>query len=270
MHLKGVTYLFSLVIVIFGITTTSAQVRRLSREAIDSIRNIKPFDTKGQTLAFEHTLHDIGAIYETDTLGQIDFNFCNVSGNDVAITKITTSCGCVTVDYPKHILPPKAKSTLKVVFNPKGMGGTVNSDIFVYTTLSDKQPTSRLSVKGNVMATDEWDFLPHKIGALRLKQKEIIFDVVNVSQKPSMRIMCANVGTSMLQLSASLLPSYASLKTEPVQLEPGAEGDIVITVDGEKLPDNVTDNLPFRIIIDGVEGSPSERTIKVLIKQIKK
>ncbi len=269
MRLSCLTYLFSLMVALFSLGVADAQVRRLSREAIDSIRNIKPFDEQNRVLVFEETLYDMGAIFETDTLLEKYFTF-NVGNKEVTITRITTSCGCVVVDYPKQVLHPGTKNEIKVMFNPKGMAGTVNTDIFVYTTLCDKQPTSRLCVKGNILAADEWDFLPHKTGTLRFKQKEVVFDIVNSAQKPSMRILCANVGTTPLELSATLLPPYATFRTEPSQLEPGCEGDIIITIDGKDIPENVTGNMQFRIVMDGVNGSPLERTLKVLIKQINK
>lgn len=269
MALRSMIYILP-VVVLFATTTTDAQVRRLSRQAIDSIRNISPFDVRGRVLQFERTSHDMGAMYETDSLYQMSFVFSNVSGKDVSITKITTSCGCVVADYPKNAIAPGENAEIDVMFNPKGMSGTVNTDVFVYTTLSDTKPTSRLCITGNIIALDEWDFLPHKIGTLRLKRKEVVFDIVNTGQKPSMCIVCANAGTTPLNLSASLLPPYATFATEPSVLEPGCEGDLVITIDGEKIPRNATEDLRSRIVIDGVVGSPLERTLKILIKQIKK
>ena len=55
--------------------------------------------------------------------------------------------------------------------------------------------------------------------------------------------------------------------TEPAELAPGEEGDIVITVDGNKLPKNGNDK--YCILIEGIEGRVSDRTIEIKIENNK-
>ena len=80
------------------------------------------------------------------------------------------------------------------------------------------------------------------------------------------RIACANSGDHPLKLNALLLPSCLKFHTEPAVLAPGQEGDLVITLDKEKLPSFHTEEKHLSLIIDGVIGKPSEKTIEVIIK----
>ena len=91
--------------------------------------------------------------------------------------------------------------------------------------------------------------------------------VIQQSRKITIeRIACANSGDHPLKLSALLLPSCLKFHTEPAVLAPGQEGDLVITLDKTKLPSFHTEEKHLTLIIDGVIGKPSEKTIEVIIK----
>ena len=54
-----------------------AQTKRLSREAIDSIRNIKVPENGESILAFAVNVVDFGTIYESDSARTFSFQFRN-------------------------------------------------------------------------------------------------------------------------------------------------------------------------------------------------
>lgn len=60
-----------------------------------------------------------------------------------------------------------------------------------------------------------------------------------------------------------MIPVYASFHTEPEVIPPGSEADLVIKVDGRKLPETVKDMFKFSIILEGLDTKPSDRTIQV-------
>lgn len=246
----------------------NGQVKRLSREAIDSIRNRKVLDTGSAVLKFESTTHDMGTMYESDSLRKAVFSFVNCSGEIVVITDITTNCGCTVSSCDKHELQPGESGQVTVAFNPKGRSGTVDTNAFVYTSLSSTMPVARLTLLGNVIDKDEWRHLPYSMGNLRLKRKSVAFEPVRPGTKPQMRIPCANVGTTPVRLFSRLLPDYVRFSTEPLEIAPGEEGDIVITVDGSLLHKN--SNGRCRIVVEGVGGRISDHTIEVEFDKIKK
>ena len=103
------------------------------------------------------------------------------------------------------------------------------------------------------------------MGALKLKRKEVTFEPIKPGTAPQQRIPCANVGTVPLVLSAKLLPQFISFSTQPAEIAPGEEGDIVLTIGSDMLPPDAPQL--FNVVVDGVGGRISDRTIKVKIEK---
>ena len=252
-----------------------AQVKRLSREAIDSIRNIKVVENGDSILAFTIKTVDFGTIYESDSTKTFSFQFRNVAKEGIVLQNIGANCGCIYSFCEKYEYEPGEEGLLQIKFNPKGRSGTVDKNIFVYAmTAKDffsdidgerKSPmlVAKLTLLGNVVDLNEWRHLPVVMGDLRLKHKSVLFEPIKPGTSPQMRIMCANVGTSPLSLSSRLLPEFVTFATEPSEIAPGEEGDIVITIDGDKLPKG--GNNKYSILVDGVKGRISDRTIEIKI-----
>ena len=270
-----------ILIVVFALLSLSlsAQVKRLSREAIDSIRNMKEAVNGDALLAFGVKVMDFGTMYENDSAKTFSFQFRNPSKKKVVLQSVSANCGCILSSCDKYEYEPGEKGTLHIKFNPKGRSGTVDKNIFVYAMTADdfhsdingvrKSPTlvAKLTLLGNVVDKNEWRHLPVAMGSLRLKRKSVVFEPVRPGTSPQMRIMCANVGTSPLRLYSRLLPDFMTFATEPVEMAPGEEGDIVITIDGNKLP-KIGKNR-YSILVEGVEGGVSDRTIEIEIENNK-
>jgi hypothetical protein len=125
---------------------------------------------------------------------------------------------------------------------------------------------ARLSLYGEVTDSDVWSHLPHAMGALRIKRKTATFSELPTQGQPEIRILCANSGNKPLQLNAPMLPDYAKFRTEPKVIAPGTEADMVISIDINKLP-RQRETLRFPMLIEGISGRPSERTIHVTIEK---
>ena len=65
-----------------------------------------------------------------------------------------------------------------------------------------------------------------------------------------------------------MLPPYARFRSEPDVIPPGQEGDLVITVDGSKLPEKTTGKLQFTFIIEDIDAPLSDRLINVIINRV--
>ena len=251
---------------LFTASVAEAQTRLPSRSAIDSLRNMLQMQPDASIIRLERNTVDFGVLYDTVAPYSAELKFCNVSGRELRIDRVQANCGCIGVEYEKSLLADGEEGIIRMSFNPKGQAGTIDKRIFVYTSLSQSTPATCVILKGNVVGCDEWDFLPHRVGTLRLKTKEVVFENVQKSQKPSMRIMCANVGVEPLRLASEIIAPYVAFDVEPCIIEPGFIGDIVISVDGAKLPEFV-DEHTTAIIFGGVQGAPSARTIKVIVKK---
>lgn len=255
------TYFF-----LFAVSLYAQENRKLSREAIDSLRNRETLENGNSILRFDEYTRDMGVVFENDTTLLWDFAFTNISGQVVVITNVVTNCGCTSSVVENKEIEPGESGVVTVKFNPRHRSGTVDTNAFVYTVLSATRPVAKLTLLGNVVDRNEWSYLPFSMGNLRLKSKAVVFEQVKMGTKPQMRIVCANVGTIPIRITSQLLPEFAALFTEPAELAPGEEGDIVVVIDSSLLPRDGCSN--FEILVDGVEGRVSDRMLKVKIKNI--
>lgn len=247
-----------------GAQTPVQDMRGLTRAQIDSIVHPSVHPEGTRWIQFDQTTSELGTMSENDEPVQRTFTFRNVSGRTLKIARVRTTCGCTVAKYDTVSIAPGATGKVTLTYNPKNRPGTIDVDAFVYL-IGENRPAARLSLYGEVFDNDMWSHLPYAMGALRLKRKAVSFTELPTKGKPSLRILCANSGNKALKIHAKLLPGYATLHTEPAVIAPGAEADIVITVDVAKLPagDAV---LRFPILLEGVSGRPSERTINVTIE----
>lgn len=239
--------------------TICAQAKkRPSRAAMDSLLNptLSPDATK--IVRFDKIKENIGLINESDSARTVLFTFRNVSDKVISIARVTTHCGCTAATYEKGPIAPGASSVIAVRYNPKGRAGTIDTNAFVYVDCAGSRPVAKLTITGNVIDESEWSHLPCIMGSLRLKRTRVSFE----RGRNEARIPCANAGDKPLKLSALMLPPYATFATEPQLLQPGEEGDIVISIKAGE----VGAAKRFSIIVDGVEGSISSRTIKAMIE----
>lgn len=256
----SVKYVFALLLSCVFVATATAQAPRRSAR-VDSLLN--PPLHKSRVLLFDKVKENLGTMHESDTIRDVVFTFRNVSDTAVVITKVTTHCGCTDVEFSKEPIPAGSSSEIIVRYNPKGREGTVDTGAFVYTSLTGRRPVAKLTLLGNVVVDDEWSHLPYVVGDLRFKRRQVVFK----NGRTVARIPCANVGVEPMKLSSELLPAYATFYTEPAVLQPGDEGDMVISIKSERPSVGASGaSTTFLIVVGGVEGSPSSRTIKAVIE----
>ena len=239
--------------------------KQMSREEIEALVHPKVMKQGSSILRFDTCRLSVDTLREEDAPCTVSFRFRNSSQMPVKITRVHTSCGCTVAEYNRNPLAPKEESSIQLTFHPKNRPGTVDADAWVYTDISENTPVARLSIGGYVLTEDEWKHLPHSMGHLKLSRKQVVFNQADGNREA--RIACANSDDQPMKVKAMLHPSFISFRTEPAVLQPGQEGDLVITLDRKKLPAITSEETSFSLILDGVTGKPSERTIEVLIKK---
>ena len=154
-----------------------------------------------------------------------------------------------------------------LTYNPNNHPGTIDANAFVYLSLSDEKPVARLTLRGNVLpGADEWARYPYIMGKLRLKQNRMEFKISG--KRLSERILCGNSGEQELRLSASGVPKFATFRTEPEVISPAGEADIVVTIDTSQIPSGKGSSFTFPIIIEGIDGPQSDRTLNIRVNRI--
>lgn len=255
-----------LALVVWTVGGSAQEVRFRSRAQIDSLLNPPLMKGAGEILHFDGVVRNIGTLTEDDAPVTCRFVCTNVSGGPVELERVRTTCGCLTADYRPGVLAAGENCEISLTYHPKNHPGTVDSNAFVYLAGPEKAPAARLTVLGNVLpGADEWERFPCFMGKLRLKRKAVEIRMES-GEKATERILCANSGDRPLRLSAQMIPEYATFRTEPEVLHPGSEGDIVITVEKALLPQGKGESFSFPVVVGGLDGRPSDRTINVNVK----
>lgn len=235
---------------------------------IDSLLNPSLMKQAACIVRFDRTVIDMGTLTEDDVPVTYRFAYTNVSNRPLVIARAVSTCSCVTTHFHTESLQPGKMQTIELTFHPKNHLGTIDTDVFVYLA-SEKAPVARLALIGSVLpGKDEWVRYPYAMGKLRLKQSTLTFAEVLPGRCSTERILCGNSGETPLQLTAPILPPYATFRTEPAVIPPGEEADIVVTIDASQIPAGAKEELTFPLIIEGVSTRPSDRTLNIKIKRI--
>jgi hypothetical protein len=229
-----------------------------TRQQLDSLVNPTKSKSAAGMLVAECAERNVGTIGAEEVL-RLSYTLMNTTSQPITITEIRSSCSCLRVTTKPQVVKPKESVTIEAQLSTKGRSGEFRHNIFVYTHLDTSHPTERLSVRGTIENSDEWLHLPKQMGPLRVTRKEVI--ITGCGEE---RIAVANTSTRPLRLSARSTIEGLSLHTEPEVIEAGKEGDIVICYTPTTLPQQRIETM---LIIEGVEASPRERTIRITIKR---
>lgn len=119
-----------------------AQIRIVPRAKLDSLAHPATAAGGAEAMRFERTLIDAGHIGEDDLPPVYTFRWRNTGGKPLVVTRVQTTCGCAAASWDKKPVAPGGEGAVTVTYRPKGHPGVFDRRIFVYTQLSDKEPTA--------------------------------------------------------------------------------------------------------------------------------
>ena len=213
------------VFALFSITA-AGQLRLVPKQKLDSVANPKPATSE---LVVSQS----------------------VVGTTPLVWHSRTTCRCLTAD--RGALRGGESAEVVLQFAGKGFPGPFDHKLFIYEGNDNQKLVAVVRVKGYVVAdADRSGDYPYHCAGLLLRRPSVNFDSSNIE-----RIACINGSQRAVQVRKDDLLSSAELevKSEPEVLQPGQQGDLVITLTGEK-----RENL--RLYIDA-EMAPRTREIKV-------
>lgn len=247
------------------VQVATAQERRLvSRSELDSIVNPRPSQLAAGAIVAEPTTKNIGSISDMEE-AVVYFTLRNTTNSAIEITELRSSCGCIEVSTPTTHIAPRDSIRLRAKFNAAGRSGSFSLPIHLYTTLDSHRPTLRLTLEGSVIRSDRWSHLPISMGSLRLSRREVTLDHLTVGATRSEIIVVANTGNEAVMPTATTTIEGLELRTSPERLDPGEEGEIVISYTPEQLPPFDIDTIV--ILEGGIDTRPTERMIKIKIRR---
>lgn len=251
-----VTYFVVAILALLPLSLSAQSRGFLSREALDSLVNPENSAKAANMLLVSPATVKLGEISEDEPV-YFNFEVKNTSTTSVTITEFRPSCGCIKVHTKPQSIAPNTTLRVSASFNPAGRSSAFRYRVNIYTNLDSELPTERVMVEGCVVSDDKWQHLPKRAGDLRLSRNE-----VELSSRGQERIAVANSGDKAITIVAKSTIEGLSLRCEPKVLAPGSEGNIFIEYRGD-----VTSDLTTILILEGVEASPSQRTIKVKLKR---
>ena len=241
----------------------------VSRSELDSVITPKLYPQGDDILQFTSKEIDVGILSEDEPAKEYTFICKNISDKVVTLTKIRTSCGCTEAVAQKEVLLPDETTGIKVVYNPLGHPKYLYSRVFVYTDISGNSPLAVLALVGKVTPSAVlWKDYRYAMGSFYLRRKTVKFGKVFPTAKRVERISCINGGTEPVKVTAAkeTLPPYMTVYTRPEILEASETGELLISVDGSKLPATGDKSIQVTVLLEGISVSPSERMLKISLE----
>ena len=113
----------------------------------------------------------------------VAYDIRNTGDKPLAISKVLTSCGCTSVDYPRQAIASHGSAVVKVTYDAKQMG-TFNKLVRIYS--NGAAAPLELILKGKVVdeIIDFGGSYPFTLGMLQTDVNNIEFDDVNRGERP--------------------------------------------------------------------------------------
>ena len=259
---RGIAWCVTLLLI--GIQSLSAQLDRLpSRRELDSLVRPSLSTTAQRGVAAKKPTINLEEIDGREII-RVQFTLHNTTSSPVVITQFRSMCSCLKVLTRPTTLRPNESLNVEVEFNPAGRTSKFSTQVFVYTSLDAKYPPERLTLSGTVHSTNRYPHLAQRAGELYMSRKSVSLTDVKVGKTRREIITVANGSDTAMTLSAKPLINGLEFSVTPATLKPGEEGEIVISYTPKE---PLKRNIETMLIIEGCDGKPSERTIKVIIKE---
>ncbi|MFY0631704.1 MAG: DUF1573 domain-containing protein [Flavobacteriaceae bacterium] len=107
--------------------------------------------TNNASLNFTKTIHDFDELPLKEEASFV-FDFENNGKELLQITNVKTTCGCAVPSWPKEIIKPSGKGSIKVTYDSK-FPGRFNKTITVY--YNGENSPLELKIKGAVKYPEE-------------------------------------------------------------------------------------------------------------------
>lgn len=210
-------------------------------------------------LLFDTMVHDFGVFGEDDDSPSFKFKFKNTGKQPVAISHVSTTCGCAVAEYTRLPIMPDKEGIIEVTYNPKGHPGKFNRSITAFISGNDRP--IQLTIKGIVGPGSKRKHAGYSyvMGGLQLKNNTISVTHLPGVKKTSTVILVINSSDEPLDIALEPTSSAFVGEAHPKTLLPDEKGELEITC--------FTDN-PFRedekvyVILNGKKESKNHIKIE--------
>jgi len=212
--------------------------------------------SNAQRITATHEVIDCGSVlYEAPVTAKFDLKN---KGNDLVITDVRTSCGCVAAEWPRKTIARGDSFAISVAYDARQLGH-FEKEVAVFSNASERPFILRMKgivVDKIVDFTGKYDYA---IGSVRTDKNDIEFDNVNSGDQPVQRIHIINSGSAPVSPVIMHLPSWLKATVSPTTIAPGRAGVATVTLDSHKLHDfGLTQSSVYLGMYPGDKVSPDK------------
>lgn len=221
-------------------------MRIIPQAKLDSVSN--PREVASALIVVERNI-DLGRVAES-AITERSIEVIN-SGKKPIAYHIKSSCRCLTARG--GIVKGGENGNITFSFTGKGFPGPFAHKLFVYQSGDKQALVAVICIKGYVVAdADSSGDYPYHCAGLLLRRPSVDFKSSRVE-----RIACMNGSQRAIRVKKDALLSSANveIKSVPKVLQPGEQGDLMITLTGET-------NEKLRLYIEA-DVAPRNREIKI-------
>lgn len=103
-------------------------------------------------IEFTNGEHNFGKVAENGKKVSYDYVFTNTGDCPLVITRIITSCRCISTSYTKKPVPPGGQGMVTVTYDPKKQQGVFHKAIQVHSNVPEGMHI--IIAKGEVVVTE--------------------------------------------------------------------------------------------------------------------
>ena len=139
---------FAWAVILASCHGVSAQIKIVPKERLDSVA-CPPLSPDAALLRLDRTTVLLGDLSSDGPVSKVLLKISNSGEKELKISRITTTCSCVTALSDRMLIKPGESASLKVSFNPRGHLGYQKYRVHVYTG-SDSNPAAILNIEAHV------------------------------------------------------------------------------------------------------------------------
>ncbi len=182
------------------------------------------------TVQFDKTVHDFGNVLLSDGPLVCSFTVKNVSSKPIAISGVTSSCGCTNVTWTREPLAPGKSGTISATFSNDQ--GPYPFDKTLTVSIAGVRDQIVVRLRGNVHEKKKTlsEMYPKQFGSFAMEQTDIKLGNLSQGAVKSDAAFVANIGKSPIKVEFKDVSEFLELSVSPNPIPAGQTAKISYTV----------------------------------------
>ncbi|MBP5218694.1 MAG: DUF1573 domain-containing protein [Bacteroidales bacterium] len=194
----------------------------------------KAGNTYGGIVRFDKTVHDFGDILVSDGPVSATFTAENVSGSNMVIYNVVSSCGCTDVTWTREPVKPGESGKVKATYKNDEGGYPFDKTLTVYVSGLKQPVILRLRGESHAKKLALKELYPVRFGNLAFKSADIKGGNMSQGQQKSGEILVANLGKKPIDVKFKDVSPGLSLKLSQNPVPAGGTAKLAYTVTSDR------------------------------------